>query len=136
MRYFYLSFCILIVLVILILGITPSGVASGKKESSPLETTLFEFLDTPADKEVSLPFTQGEQFIYTVNYKSLPLGNSTLTFKGERELDGAPAYFITFVTDMPTVKDAEGIYADKETFLPLQVNRYIQKMAQFPTEIT
>ncbi|MBN2483491.1 MAG: DUF3108 domain-containing protein [Candidatus Omnitrophica bacterium] len=137
MRYVILLLCAVLTIGVLLWGIAPRVFSYGTKDASFHTPQVFELIDSPEETlERQPPFSRGEQFVYTLNYKSLPLGSSTLTFEGERDLHGTPAYFITFTTQMPTIKDAEHIYADKETFLPLQVNRHIQKIAQFPTDIT
>lgn len=114
------------------------SVPSAKSKTDPAKTMEEKVPDILAREEPAggaVPFTRGEQFTYTVNYKSLPLGTSVLTFNGEKELEGHPAYEVSFVTNMPTIKDSELIYADTKSFLPLRVTRHIEKVANFPTHI-
>ncbi len=113
-----------------------ANVPSAETETAPAKTLqekVPEILQEPHSSPT--PFTRGEQFTYAVHYKSLRLGTSVLTFNGEKKLRGQPAYEVSFVTNMPTIKDSELIYADTENFLPLKVTRHIEKVANFPTHI-
>ena len=82
-----------------------------------------------------LPFEAGEQFTYEVRYKGAKIGKSTLAFRGERFLDDKKAYYVTFNTKIPSLKDNEEIYADPETFLPVEVHRTIKKKFGFDDKI-
>ena len=82
-----------------------------------------------------LPFESGEQFTYEVRYKGAKIGKSTLTFHGERFLDDKKAYYITFNTNVLSLKDREEIYADPDTFLPIEVHRNIKKKIGFDDKI-
>jgi len=79
----------------------------------------------------STPFKNGERFTYEVRYNEIKVGRSTLTFNGEKDLDGQKVYHITFFTKIPSLKDTEEIYADKKTFLPIEVHRRIKKKIGF-----
>jgi len=82
-----------------------------------------------------LPFKKGERFTYEVRYKGLKIGRSILTFNGEKDLDGKRVYHITFFTKVPSLRDTEEIYADKKTFLPLEVYRQIKKKIGFSDSV-
>ncbi len=86
-------------------------------------------------EEESLPFRKNEKFVYDVMYKIARIGRSVLTFKGERELNGEKVYYITFDTKVPSMKDSEELYADTETFLPVEVHRKINKTLGFDEKI-
>ena len=88
-----------------------------------------------AQNTPGLPFGSGEQFTYEVRYKGAKIGKSTLTFHGERFIDDKKAYYITFNTNVPSLKDREGIYADPDTFLPIEVHRNIKKKIGFNDKI-
>ncbi len=83
----------------------------------------------------SLPFEAGEEFVYTVYYKGISIGESSLTFCGEREINDTKAYYITFNTYTLYLNDEEELYAQKETFLPLRVERTIKKTVGFTEKI-
>jgi len=88
------------------------------------------------DQNISrLPFRKGERFTYEVRYKGLKLGRSTLTFHGEKDLGDKKVYHITFFTKIPSLKDTEELYANKETFLPLEVHRTLKKRLGFSDRI-
>lgn len=80
-------------------------------------------------------FLEGERLVYDVYYKKLKIGESVLVFHGEKEMDGIPTYHITFSTTLPGFQDMEDIYAYKETFLPLRVNRSIKRATLFPLKV-
>jgi len=82
-----------------------------------------------------LPFRKGERLVYEVRYNKLKVGRSTLTFNGEKELDGKKVYQVSFFTRVPSIKDSEEIYADEETFLPVEVRRKIKKKIGFTDNI-
>ena len=82
-----------------------------------------------------LPFTKGERLTYEVRYKNFMIGKSILTFHGQTELGGKKVYHITFFTRIPSFKDTEQLYADKDTFLPLEVHRTIKKTVGFSDRI-
>ena len=82
-----------------------------------------------------LPFESGEQFTYEVRYKGAKIGRSTLIFQGERPLDDKKVYHVTFNTNVPSLKDREEIYADPDTFLPIEVHRVIKKKIGFDDKI-
>ncbi|MFC1599391.1 DUF3108 domain-containing protein [Candidatus Omnitrophota bacterium] len=83
-----------------------------------------------------LPFSKGEKLIYNIHYRGLKLGQAVLTFHGEVEFENSFAYFITFNTDTLYFKDLEKIYASKETFLPLKIERKFKQLAGTTTRIT
>ncbi len=96
---------------------------------------------TSPHKEVSdiadgfeLPFLKGEQLKYDVYYAGLKTGESVLVFHGENDMDGEKVYHITFSTELPFFKDYEEIYACKNTFLPVKINRQIIKLGGLSTE--
>ncbi|MEE8317677.1 MAG: hypothetical protein V3S13_02050, partial [Candidatus Omnitrophota bacterium] len=51
-----------------------------------------------------LPFKKGERFTYEVRCNRLKVGRSTLTFNGEKDLDGRKVYHITFFTKVPSLR--------------------------------
>jgi len=83
----------------------------------------------------SIPFSKGERLVYEVSYKGVKVGKSTLTFHGEEEFNNQKAYHITFFTRVTAVTDNEELYADKNTFLPLEVHRTIRRFGTFTTRI-
>jgi hypothetical protein len=85
--------------------------------------------------EYAPPFLKGESLIYDVYYAGIKTGESVLTFHGEKDLEGEKVYYITFSTKLPFFKDYEDIYASKDTFLPVKINRSITKLAGLSTEI-
>jgi len=87
------------------------------------------------NKDLALPFKDGERLTYEVRYSGVKVGRSILTFNGEKDLDGKPAYHITFFTKIPSLKDTEEIYADKDTFLPIEVHRKIKKKIGFSDNV-
>lgn len=87
------------------------------------------------EKASQLPFKPGERLEYEVRYKRLKLGESVLTFHGEKELGDNKVYHITFVTRIPAFKDTEELYAEKDTFLPVEVHRTIKKKLGFGDRI-
>jgi hypothetical protein len=84
----------------------------------------------------SLPFKKGEKITFDVKYKNIKTGSSTLTFNGIKVLNGREVYSADFVTQLPAMTDREELYADKITFLPVEVHREIKKIKAFTTEMT
>ena len=82
-----------------------------------------------------LPFKPGEKLTYGVVFKKFKIGTAVLTFHGTTELDGEEVYFITFDTDTGGFKDLEKIYAQKDTFLPLRVERRFRRLGSFTQTI-
>ena len=78
-----------------------------------------------------LPFEDGEKLIYDVYSKGIKIGKSVLTFHGEED----EAYHISFLTNVPFFEDSEEIYAQKDTFLPLKVERTLKKAGGIKTKI-
>lgn len=76
------------------------------------------------------PFVEGEQLVYRIKSNGLNIGNSVLTFHGEREKENRTLFYITFKTSALGVVDTEHIYVEKDTFLPVIVNREIEKMGK------
>ncbi len=97
--------------------------------------TLFCFYVLPAfvvfslSQKEGVPFRAGETLYYNIYYKGVKVGTSVLKFKGEKKLGDRVVYYITFYTHTPYFKDLEKIYADKDTFLPLRVERKISRLA-------
>jgi len=83
-----------------------------------------------------LPFEKGERLIYDIYLKGLKIGQSILTFHGEKNINQKKSYHITFETKAPFFKDTEQIYAAKDTFLPLKVERTLKNAIGFTTKIT
>lgn len=88
-----------------------------------------------SQKDPTLPFSKGERLTYEVRYKGLKVGESILTFHGEEVMDNKRVYHITFFTKLPAVKDIEELYAQKSSFLPLEVHRTIKKVETFTERI-
>ena len=86
-------------------------------------------------KDLAPPFKDGERLTYEVRYNGVKVGRSILTFNGEKDMEGKPAYHITFFTKIPSLKDTEEIYADKDTFLPIEVHRKVNKKIGFSDRI-
>lgn len=87
------------------------------------------------DEDLPLPFKKGERLIYDLKYKMVKIGKSVLTFQGEEVLGNKEVYHITFFTKIPGLKDIEELYAEKNTFLPLEVHRTIKKAMLFTERI-
>ncbi len=83
----------------------------------------------------ALPFKNGESLTYEVRYKGLKIGESILKFHGEEELGGKKVYHVTFSTSVPAFKDTEELYAEKDSFLPIEVRRKIKKRIGFGDNI-
>ena len=82
-----------------------------------------------------LPFRKGERLTYEVRCKNLKVGKSILTFHGEKDLGDKKVYHITFYTNIPSFNDTEELYADKKSFLPVEVHRSIKKRFGFNDRI-
>jgi len=83
----------------------------------------------------AVPFKKGERFTYEVRYNGFKIGKSILTFNGEAGLGDKRAYHVTFFTKAPSLKDTEEIYADRDTFLPIEVHRRVRKKIGFNDNI-
>jgi hypothetical protein len=81
------------------------------------------------------PFPVGEKLFFDVQYKGMKLGESVLTFHGERRIGEKDLYYITFHTELLAFEDREEIYAYKDTFLPFLISRDIKRMGALPLEI-
>lgn len=100
----------------------------------PLGHTI-EAISVADNKDLTPPFKDGERLTYEVRYNGVKVGRSILTFNGEKDMDGKPIYHITFFTKIPSLKDTEEIYADKNTFLPIEVHRKIKKKIGFSNTV-
>lgn len=69
------------------------------------------------------PFFENEKLSFQVNSMGFKAGAAVLFFEGRVKLNGKYAYRVKFDTSTFNVKDAEDIYADMETYLPIQVIR-------------
>ncbi|MEK6714781.1 MAG: DUF3108 domain-containing protein [Candidatus Omnitrophota bacterium] len=78
-------------------------------------------------KEEILPFEQGETISYAVKLGGIKIGNAELTYKGKTKLNDKDAHLIIFSTDTLNFKDTETMYAALDTFLPLKIERDINK---------
>ncbi|MDP6685727.1 MAG: DUF3108 domain-containing protein [Candidatus Omnitrophota bacterium] len=88
-----------------------------------------------ADEADVLPFSKGETLTYEVKLKKLNVGKSVLTFHGIETLGYKELYHITFSTRITALTDVEELYAEKETFLPVEVHRTIKKFGTFTTRV-
>jgi len=88
-----------------------------------------------AKKAVRVPFDPGERIRYKISYKGLPVGESVLTFYGERALNGRKVYYFVFTSSLPTVQDEEKLYADPRTMLPVRIDRVVKRLGNFPLRI-
>ena len=86
-------------------------------------------------KNHNISFSKGEKLTYQMRYKAVRVGKSILTFHGEKDMGDRKVYHITFSTRLAALTDYEDLYADKDTFLPLLVNRTIKKFGTFTTKI-
>ena len=83
---------------------------------------------SPVEVKRMVPFSDGERLVYQIRYKGMKIGQATLTFYGEKEHEGRQLYFITLKTDTLYFKDLEEMYAQKGTFLPIEIKRTIKKL--------
>lgn len=118
-----------ILLIVLMLIAVACGVVFFFYPGGPAQTEMEERLN---NRLISF---DGERLVYDVYFNRLKIGESVLEFHGEKRLNGRDTYRITFTTKTPGFEDAEDIYADKETFLPLRVSRSIKKLGAFSTTI-
>jgi len=100
-----------------------------------LEGPAIELVHIKEPDITAIPFSNGEKLVYDVRYKGVKAGKSILTFHGEERFNDQDAYHITFFTRVTAVTDNEEIYADKDTFLPIEVNRTIKRFGTFTTRI-
>ena len=99
-----------------------------------LESGWFRYLHSSVFAE-ELPFKPGEKIVYRLSYKGLKIGKAELTFHGERRLGKEEVYLFTFYTNSLYFKDLEKIFANKDNFLPLKVERKIRGLSSLPTKI-
>lgn len=83
------------------------------------------------EQKTGLPFEKGEQLVYDVYSAGIMVGKSFLVFHGEEEYEGQKVFRISLSTQLPFFKDEEQIYAQEESFLPLKVERRINKLGGF-----
>ncbi|HOX53864.1 MAG: DUF3108 domain-containing protein [Candidatus Omnitrophica bacterium] len=84
--------------------------------------TKIKFL---APETKSLPFKNGEEFVYRIDMGFIPLGRARLSFGGKIKIKGQDLYLIKFKTNTVNFKDTETIYAQPDTFLPVRIERDI-----------
>ena len=94
-----------------------------------------EVVKAAEEKHLTMPFSRGEKLTYEVIYNGVKVGRSILTFNGEKDLYGKKVWHVTFFTKIPSLRDNEEIYADKDTFLPIEVRRKIKKKIGFSDSI-
>jgi hypothetical protein len=68
-------------------------------------------------------FKAGETIRYTIKQGPFKVGDATLRFDGEQDLDGHKAIRITFESKGPAFFDNEQIYVDPVTYRPVKVFR-------------
>lgn len=86
--------------------------------------TVFVLLSLPVmAEETALPFKRGEVITYSIKKLAVKAGDATLTFEGEVDVNGQPAYLIIFKADGFNFYDEEKIYVNTETFAPVKVER-------------
>jgi len=100
-----------------------------------LSLIIFFCLVICIDKIFAVPFEEGEQLTYQASFKQVKLGKSIMTFHGEEDINGEAAYHVSFFTKIPSLRDTEELYAEKDTFLPIEVHRKIKKRIGFSDNI-
>ncbi len=70
-----------------------------------------------------LPFKSGETIRYAIKSMGVKAGEATLSFKGEADYLGEKAYLIVFTASAVNFFDEEKIYAHRENFYPIAVER-------------
>lgn len=98
----------------------------------PRDSALSQLPEINSDKantlkEEILPFEQGETINYAVKLCGIKIGNAALMYKGKIKLNDKDAHLVIFSTDILNFKDTETMYADIDTFLPLKIERDINK---------
>lgn len=96
------------------------------KSSAPLSSE-------PAIKKANLPkypFLAGEKLKYAIYSTGLKVGSVTITYLGNREVNGMLISFITLEAKLPGFYDLEKIYGDIENYAPLRIERKIQLFGQ------
>ena len=96
------------VLTILLCFIFLGGLLPAQLESVPVKT---------------LPFSDGEKIIFSVQKMGLKVGEAVLIFQGSTKLGGKEASLIIFTAKSLNFFDEEKIFVDPQTFYPLLVKR-------------
>jgi len=90
-----------------------------RAQTQPQETAIH----LTSQGQTEFPFLKGETIKYVIKSFGLRVGEASLTFEGETDVDGKAAYLIVFEAGAVNFYDEERIYADKEKFFPLRVER-------------
>lgn len=94
-------------------------------------SSAFPELKAPADLTPEiLPFSANESINYTVKIKGISVGKASLIYKGIVKLADKEAHLIILTTNTFNFKDTETMYADFATFLPLRIERDINKWGE------
>lgn len=125
---------ILFLIIVLIL-IVSTGVFFLHNSKDNATASIDNGMEANISEPIPLPFEDGEKLIYDVYSKGIKIGKSVLTFHGEEQLNNEKAHHISFLTNIPFFEDSEEIYAQKDTFLPLKVERTLKKVGGITTKI-
>ncbi len=68
----------------------------------------------------------GEVIHYNIKQLGVKVGEASLTFAGEKDLDGRQAVLILFKSRGPSFFDNEEIYVDPQTYRPIKVLRELK----------
>lgn len=83
----------------------------------------------PAAKKTNLPeypFLAGEKLKYGIYSTGLKVGAATITYLGNKEVNGTLVSCITLEAKLPGFYDLEKIYGDIENYAPVKVEREIE----------
>ena len=89
----------------------------------------------PAAQSAEPAFKPGETIRYEIKQGLFKVGDATLRFDGEQDIDGYKVVLITFESKGPAFFDNEKIYVDPVTFRPVKVLRDL-KIFGGPEKIT
>ena len=76
-----------------------------------------------ADNNSRNPFFVNEKIVYSIKKMGVKAGEATLFFKGETEIENRNVYLVIFTAKALNFYDEEKIFIDKNTFLPIRVER-------------
>lgn len=94
-----------------------------KKALLSLALIIILFSPSHADQQDLYSSFVGEQITYRIKSLGVHAANATLSIEGTEMINGQEAYVLMFQAKALNFLDIEKIYADKQTFYPLRVER-------------
>lgn len=124
-KFTFLILAVFFIIVLVCFFLDRNKISKFRPKESIIAYTIAKIGKPSEVKKERPPERIGERIVYFIRFGNITLGRAIFSRLPGVELDGRIVSLMTFETKLARFKDLEKIYSDRESFLPLKVERDI-----------